>query len=58
MTNILATLAFYTTYPGWHSFDSKDRATANAIKSLEKRGYLEVVSDQARLIVKVRREIK
>lgn len=42
MQHILATLAFYVKYPTWHSFSSKCKSTQNAIKSLEKRGYLEV----------------
>ena len=42
MTNILNTLAFYSNNPGWHSYDSRDRATKAAINSLVKRGYLEV----------------
>ena len=42
MTNILNTLAFYAKYEGWHSYDKNDRATVSAIKSLVKRGYLEV----------------
>lgn len=43
MTNILNTLVFYVQYSnGWHSYDKTDRATVSAIKSLVKRGYLEV----------------
>ena len=42
MTNILNTLAFFAKYSdGWHSY-SGDRATVSAVKSLVKRGYLEV----------------
>lgn len=50
MTNILNALVFYATHPGWHSFDARDRATVSAIKSLERRGFIEVASDQARFI--------
>ncbi len=42
MKNILAVLAFYVKLPGWHSFNSKNRATVRAVKSLEKLGYLEL----------------
>ena len=42
MKLILATLAFYAKYPGWYSYDYRHRGTVNAIKSLVKRGYLEV----------------
>lgn len=37
-TNMLKTLAFYTHYDGWHSYDKTDRPTVVEIKSLVKRG--------------------
>lgn len=48
MKNILNTLAFYVKYPGWHSFDTKDRGTVAAVKSLVKRGYLRINGCQAK----------
>lgn len=42
MKNILPTLAFFVSYPEWHSYKRACRATKNAVKSLEKRGFLEV----------------
>lgn len=45
MKNILVTLAFYVKYSKENepqSFTRKDRGTKNAIKSLEKRGFLKV----------------
>ena len=48
MKNILDALAFYASHPGWHSFDGKDKTTLSAIDSLKKRGFIEVLSSQAR----------
>jgi hypothetical protein len=42
MEHILSTLAFYAKYNGWQSFDKRCRSTRNAVKALEKRGFLEV----------------
>ncbi len=42
MKNILMTLVFFVKYPGFHSFANKDKRTNYAVKSLEKRGYLQV----------------
>lgn len=42
MKYILATLAFYAKYDGWHSFSKTCRATKRAIESLRQRGFLEV----------------
>jgi len=47
LENILNAMAFYALHPGWHSFDTNDRATVRAIESLRKRGFLKVISDQA-----------
>ena len=41
MKHVLATLAFFSKYPGRHAF-ARDRATAKAVRSLESRGYLSV----------------
>lgn len=42
MKHILRTLAFFSSNPGWQSFNN-DKATTAAVKSLEKRGYLKVI---------------
>lgn len=42
MKYILSTLAFYAKYQGLHSFSKTDKRTQQAIKSLEKQGYLKV----------------
>ncbi len=42
MKHILATLAFYSAHAGLHSFSKTCRATRNAVKALERRGYLKV----------------
>lgn len=54
MKNILSTLAFYASNPGWQTF-AKKHFQINAIKSLEKRGFLEVSwgTSQARFSGKV-----
>ena len=41
MKHILRTLAFYSACEGWHSYNVKCRCTVRAVRSLEKRGYLE-----------------
>lgn len=41
-------LHFAEKYPGWHTL-AKDRATQRAAKSLECKGYLEIVDDQFRI---------
>ena len=57
MKHMLNALAFYATYPGWHSFDTKDRATVLAVRSLERQGFLEVNNyNQARIISEVNHE--
>ena len=43
MHHILAILSFYAKYPGWHGYDRRCRQTVRAIRSLERRGYLEVI---------------
>lgn len=52
MKHILATLAFYVKYEGWHSF-STTPAQLSAIKRLEREGFLEVAGNQARFTGKV-----
>lgn len=54
MKNILATLAFYSKYPGWHSFSKYCPTTKRAVKNLEKKGFLEVNNfHQARFTGKI-----
>jgi hypothetical protein len=38
----LSTLAFFVKCEGWHSFNPKCRATVRAVRSLAKRGFLEI----------------
>lgn len=53
MNNILSALSFYVKNSGWHTF-AKDSSTKKAIKSLEKRGFLEINSfNQARYTGKI-----
>jgi hypothetical protein len=59
MKHILTTLAFFANNPGWQSF-ANDRSTKNAVTSLERRGFLEVIrynkknsTDQARFTGKI-----
>ena len=42
MKHTLATLAFYSKYPGLYSFNKTDEPTKRAIQSLERLGYLKV----------------
>ncbi len=53
MTNILTALAFYVKYPGLHSFDTRDRGTVAAVRSLNKRGYLRIIGCQAEYTGKI-----
>jgi len=54
MKHILPTLAFYAKHPGWHTF-AKNPSQHSAIRSLERRGFLEVKWDccQAKFTGKV-----
>jgi hypothetical protein len=42
MKHVLPALAFYAKYPGWQSYNHRDRATVRAVNSLTKRGFLEL----------------
>jgi len=50
---LLATLAFYAHYPGWHTFNHRDTPTWNAVQKLVDLGYLETKSFQAQFRGKV-----
>jgi hypothetical protein len=52
MKIILATIAFFSSNPGWHSF--RGRSTSRAVLSLSRRGFLELNQfKQARFTGKV-----
>lgn len=43
-------LSFAHTYNGWHTFNTKDRATVRAVFGLKSKGCLEVIGDQFRFV--------
>ena len=45
MKHILATLAFYASNPGLHSYSKTHRSTIKAVATLARRGYLTVYRD-------------
>jgi len=54
MKYLLATLAFFTKYPGWNSFSKTDINTKRAVKKLVSLGYLEINKfNQARFTGKI-----
>jgi len=40
----LSTLTFFVKWEGWHSFNPKCLATVRAVRSLAKRGFLEIAN--------------
>jgi hypothetical protein len=41
-------LEFAYKYPGWHTF-KQNRSTLNAVRALEKKGYITIINDQFKL---------